>query len=63
MTFLIKVEKIKLRPASHNALDESFFNSLEKRGFKDTGLLLSDRTGFGKVINTVGIFFKVQFFQ
>ena len=50
--------KIKLRPASHNALDKSFFNSLEKGGFKETGLLLADRTGFGKVINTVGIFFR-----
>ncbi|MDC0992872.1 GMC oxidoreductase [Alphaproteobacteria bacterium] len=51
-------KKIKLRPASHNALDQSFFLALEKCGFSETGLLTSDRSGFGKVINTVGLFFR-----
>lgn len=51
-------KKIKLRPASHNALDQSFFRSLEKYGFFKTGLLRADHSGFGKVINTVGLFFR-----
>ena len=51
-------KKIKLRTASHNALDQSFFHSLEKHGFYETGLLQADRSGFGKVINTVGLFFR-----
>lgn len=51
-------KKIKLRFAPHNALDKTFFQSLEQLGFSETGLLSADSCGFGKVINTVGLFFR-----
>lgn len=51
-------KKITLRSASHNVLDESFFQSLKRLGFNETGLSLADQCGFGKVINTVGLFFR-----
>lgn len=51
-------KKIKLRPASHNALDRAFFFSLTNKGFLKSGLSAADRIGFGKVINTVGLFLR-----
>ena len=49
---------IKLRSAAINKLDNSFFISLKKIGISETGLLAADQIGFGKVINTVGLFWR-----
>lgn len=50
--------KIKLRYASHNALDCYFYKSLENLGFCETDLLVANHIGFGKIINTAGVFFR-----
>lgn len=51
-------KNIKLRPSSLNELDKCFFRSLETFGLSETGLLSSDHSGFGRVINTVGFFLR-----
>jgi hypothetical protein len=51
-------KKIRLRLAAHNELDQYFFQSLEKKKFTETGLLTADLSGYGKVINTVGLILR-----
>ena len=50
--------KIKLRLASINSLDRSFFAALSKLGIAEARLMSADNIGYGRVVNTVGLLFR-----